>query len=153
MAAPGPWILYSDFLFNEGKKLIDLSSDTFKIALFTSASSAINTAVVGAGYTAFAANGHEVSNANGYTTGGVAVTATWVGGGATATSTFNTTDPSWTASGAGITARAAVVYSDTATGKLAIAYCLLDSTPADVVVAAGNTLTISVANIFVESQT
>jgi hypothetical protein len=148
----GPWVLYNDFLFNEGRKAIDLVNDTFKIALFTSASSAINRAVSGAGYTAFAADGHEVAPGTGYSTGGAAVVSSWVGGGSSATSTFDTSNPSWTASGAGFTARAAVLYSDSSAGKLAVSYCLLDATPADVTVPSGTTLQIQVNDIFVDSQ-
>lgn len=153
MAAPSQFFIYADWLVTLGQKKVDLANDTFKCALFASTSSAINAAVVGATYTAFAANGHEVANGNGYTTGGAAcATPTWVGGGATPTGTFDTANPSWTASGAGFSARAAVIYDDTATGKPAVAYCLLDSTPADVNVAAGNTLEIDIANVFVMSK-
>lgn len=57
----------------------------------------------------------EVANGNGYTTGGISVgTIT----GAQTSGTFKLTggtDPVWTASGAGFTARYAVLYNDTPT--------------------------------------
>jgi hypothetical protein len=57
----------------------------------------------------------QVSNGNGYTTGGISVgTIT----GAQTSGTFKLTggtDPVWTASGAGFTARYAVLYNDTPT--------------------------------------
>ena len=143
MAATGPWVLYNQFKLKLGQKAIDLVNDHFKVALFTSASVAINAAVTPATYASFAADAHEVSNANGYTTGGAAVTPTWSGG---STVTLATTQPSWTASGAGITARAAVLY-DSDTGD-AVAYMLLDSTPADVSAASGNSLTIQISTLF-----
>lgn len=150
MAAAGPWTVYNDAKLNSWKALFNLPSDSFKVALFTSASVAINDQVTPATYASFASDAHEVANGNGYTTGGVAVTgASLTGGGATGTITFSTGNATWTASGAGFTARAAVIY-DTTTGY-AIAYCLLDSTPADVTVSAGNTLAIQISSIFTET--
>lgn len=111
----------------------DLDSDTFKIALFQSTSN------IGAASTTYAGLTNEVANGNGYTTGGNAVTGSLSG---TTTVTFDTTDPAvWTASGAGFSARFAVLYE--VAGNV-IAYCLLDSTPADVTVTAGNTLTLTI---------
>jgi hypothetical protein len=145
MAGPSAWLIYNQFKTNIGKKLLDLSVDTFKVALFTSPSSAINVAVSPATYTAFAADGNEVANGNGYTTTGVSVgVGTWTG---TSTLTFDSADATWTASGAGFTARAAVLYDSTSAGKEAVCYCLLDSTPANVTVSSPNTLTLQIANI------
>ena len=146
--AAGPWLVYNDALANAWKKRLDLNGgDTIKIALVTSASNAINKALVGATYSALT---NEVANANGYTTGGVAAgSPTITGGGATATITWDTADVSWTASGGNIVFRAAVAY-DVTTGYL-IAYCLGDSTPADVTVVNGTTETISITNIFSEA--
>jgi hypothetical protein len=111
----------------------DLNTDTLKIALFLSTSN------IGAASTTYAGVTNEVSNGNGYTTGGATVTGSLSG---TTTVTFDTTDPAvWTASGAGFTARYAVLYESA--GNV-IAYCLLDSTPADVTVTAGNTLTLTI---------
>lgn len=111
----------------------DLNTDSLKVALFQSTSN------IGASSTTYAGLTNEVSNGNGYTTGGQAVTGSLSG---TTTVTFDTTDPAvWTASGAGFTARFAVLYE---VGGNVIAYCLLDSTPADVTVTAGNTLTLTI---------
>jgi hypothetical protein len=111
----------------------DLDSDTFKIALFTSSSN------IGASSTTYAGVTNEVSNGNGYTTGGPTVTGSLSG---TTTVTFDTTDPAvWTASGSGFTARYAVLYE---VGGNVVCYCLLDNTPADVTVTAGNTLTLTI---------
>lgn len=111
----------------------DLDSDTMKIALFLSTSN------IGSGSTTYAGLTNEHANANGYTTGGNAVTPSLSG---TTTVTFDVSDPTaWTASGGSITARFAVLYE--VSGKV-IAYCLLDSTPADVTATSGNTLTVSI---------
>jgi hypothetical protein len=143
--AAGNWVIYNDFIAQSYKKVMNLNAaDTIKVALVLSTSNAINKALVGAIYSSVT---NEVANGNGYTTAGAtASTPVIAGGGATATITFDTANVSWTGSGAGFTARAAVIY-DSTTGDL-IAYCLLDSTPADVTVAAGVTLTLTIANVF-----
>lgn len=108
-----------------------LDADSFKIALFLSTSN------IGAASTTYAGLTNEHANANGYTTGGNAVTLSRTG---TTTVTFDTTDPAaWTASGGSIVARYAVLYE---VGGLVVCYCLLDSTPADVTATSGNTLTV-----------
>ena len=110
----------------------DIDSDSFKIALFQSTSN------IGASSTTYAALTNEVANANGYTTGGIAVTLTLSG---TTTVTVGVaSNPVWTASGGSISGRYAVLYE---VGGNVLAYCLLDNTPADVTVTTGNTLTIN----------
>lgn len=110
-----------------------LDADSYKIALFLSTSN------LGAASTTYAGLTNEHANANGYTTGGNAVTLSRSG---TTTVTFDTTDPAvWTASGGSIVARYAVLYE--VAGNV-LCYCLLDSTPADVTVTTGNTLTITI---------
>jgi hypothetical protein len=112
----------------------NFSSDSFKIALFLSTSN------IGAGSTTYAGLTNEHANANGYTTGGIAVTNSLSG---TTTVTYDdTVDPVWTASGGSITARFAVLYE---VGGDVVAYCLLDSTPADVTATATNTLTVQIS--------
>lgn len=108
----------------------DFDTDSFKVALFLSTSN------IGAGTTTYAGVTNEHANANGYTTGGIAVTVTLSG---TTTVTVDSTDPVWTASGGSITARFGVLYE--VAGDV-VAYFLLDNTPADVTATAGNTLTI-----------
>lgn len=110
----------------------DFDTDTFKIALFLSTSN------IGASTTTYAGVTNEHSNANGYTTGGAATTVSLSG---TTTVTVDASDVSWTASGGDITARFAVLYE---VGGDVVCYCLLDSTPADVTVTTGNTLTLQI---------
>lgn len=111
----------------------DWDTDSFKIALFLSTSN------IGAASTTFAGVTNEHAAANGYTAGGIATGAGTLAGTTTVTADI-TTDPVWTASGGSIVARFAVLYE--VAGDV-ICYCLLDSTPADVTVTTGNTLTIS----------
>jgi hypothetical protein len=82
---------------------------------------------------------NEHANANGYTTGGITVSPLVLSGTTSVTVDF-TTDPVWTASGGSIVARFAVLYES---GGRVLAYCLLDSTPANVTATDGNTLTIN----------
>lgn len=110
----------------------DIDTDSFKCALF------LSTSDIGASSTTYAGVTNEHSNANGYTTGGIAITLTIAG---TTTVTVDiSTDPVWTASGGSITARFAVIYE--VAGRV-LCYALLDSTPADVTATSGNTLTVA----------
>lgn len=110
----------------------DIDTDSYKMALF------LSTSDLGAASTTFAGVTNEHANANGYTTGGIAVVLTLAG---TTTVTVDIqTDPVWTASGGSIVARFAAIYE---VGGNILCYCLLDSTPADVTVTTGNTLTVA----------
>ena len=116
-------------MFNGG---FDFDTDSFKTALFLSTSN------IGAASTTYAAVTNEHANANGYLTGGTACTVTVSG--TTTVTIDSTTNPVWTAAGGSITARFAVLYE--VAGDV-VAYCLLDSTPADVTATDTNTLTIT----------
>ncbi len=111
----------------------DVDTDSFKMALLLSTSN------IGATSTTYAALTGEHANANGYTTGGIAVALTLSG--TTSVMVDITTDPVWTASGGPITARFAVIYE--VAGRV-LAYALLESIgPADVTATTGNTLTVA----------
>lgn len=139
--AAGKWKLYELAKQHLADGTFDLDSNTFKISLHTSASNA-NTL---SGSSAFASITNELSTANGYTAGGITLSSvTWTN--SSGTMTFTCAAPVWTASGAGITARFAVIRaSGTLNGIVdpILAVCLLDTTPADVTATAGNTLTIT----------
>jgi hypothetical protein len=110
----------------------DIDSDSWKMALFLSTSNLAASSTTYAGLT------NEHANANGYTTGGIAVTLTLAG---TTTVTVDiSVDPVWTAAGGSITARFAVIYE--VAGNV-LCYSTLDSTPADVTATDGNTLTVA----------
>lgn len=110
----------------------DIDTDSFKCALFLSTSN------LGTATTTYAGVTNEHAAANGYATGGIAVTLTLAG---TTTVTVDIqTDPVWTAAGGSITARFAAIYE--VAGDV-LCYCLLDSTPADVTATTGNTLTVA----------
>lgn len=110
----------------------DIDSDSYKVALFLSTSN------IGASSTTYAGVTNEHSAANGYSTGGVAVTLGLSG--TTTVTVAASASPSYTASGGSIVARFAVLYE--VSGNV-LAYCLLDSAPADVTTTTGNILTIA----------
>lgn len=130
--AAGAWV------FPDGARTLildgtfDFDSDTFRMALFLSTSN------LGAATTTYAGVTNEHANANGYTTGGVVATISLAG---TTTVTVDSTDCVWTAAGGSIIARFAAIYE---VGGSVVCYCLLDSTPADVTVTVGNTLTVQI---------
>ncbi len=137
--AAGAWTFTNAGRTNLLNGTFDIDTDTWKMALFLSTSN------LGSGSTTYAGLTNEVASANGYTTGGVALTLTLAG---TTTVTVDiSVDPVWTAAGGSITARFAVIYE--VAGNV-LCYCLLDSTPADVTATDGNTLTVAanVAGVF-----
>jgi hypothetical protein len=110
----------------------DIDSDTWKMALLLSTSN------IGAASTTHAGVTNEHANANGYTTGGIAVVLTLSG---TTTVTVDIqTDPVWMSTGGSIAARFGEIYE--VAGNVLV-YALLDSTPADVAATDGNTLTVA----------
>jgi hypothetical protein len=128
----GPWTLVNEVRALMLAAAYDFTAaSTYKVALVTSSSN------IGAASTAWAGVTNEVANANGYTTGGIAVTMTATGA-PSAVLDF-VSNPVWAASGGSIVARFAVLYK---IGGHVIAYCLLDSTPADVSATNGNNMTI-----------
>lgn len=118
--AASKWKVYDTFKLKLGQGLIDLSGDTFKCALFTSASNA-NTLT----HDELADLTNEVANGFGYTTGGVTLTGvTWTNNAGVIT--FTSADPQWLASGGSIVARYAVIYDDTVSGDPLVCVCQLD---------------------------
>lgn len=129
--AAGTWTLPNGARQKLLDGTFDLDTDSFKCALFLSTSN------VGAASTTYAALTNEHANANGYTTGGIAVTLAFSG--TTSLTVSFATNPVWTASGGSIVARFAVLYE--VSGNV-LAFVLLDSAPADVTATSGNTLTV-----------
>jgi hypothetical protein len=142
--AAGKWKVYDlakKYLADGTHDLDDTTN--WKMALFLSTSNA-NTLSVGTSVYGDLTNEH--ANANGYTTGGVAVAGeSWTN--AAGTITFTLANGLWTASGGSIVARFAVIYRNATVNTIVkplLCVCLLDTTPADVTVTTGNTLTVSI---------
>lgn len=126
----GPWLLTNA----ARTKILDgtfASGSSWKVGL------ALSTSNLGATSTTYAGLTGEVATANGYTVGGIAVTMALVG--TTSVTESFVTNPTWTATGAGITARTAFLYK---VGGDIMAYSLLNATNVDDFTASGQTLTI-----------
>ena len=129
--AAGSWLFTNGGRTSLLDGTFDIDSDSYKMALF------LSTSDLGAGSTTYPAT-NEHANANGYTTGGIAVTLTLAG---TTTVTVDVdTDPVWTADGGSIVAKFACIYE--VAGNI-LCYCLLEAGGADVTVTTGNTLTVA----------
>lgn len=129
------WLIYYQTPERMMDGTIDLDDDTFKVALMES------------GYTPSLENDDvwadisaSESSDSGYSQ--YTLTATWTRSGDT--TTFDSDDATFTASGGDISVRYAVIYDDTPTSPAdpLICYSLLDNSPADVGVTDGNTLTV-----------
>jgi hypothetical protein len=118
----------------------DMNSNSFKMTLHTSTYTPS-----ASGHSVYANLTNELSTANGYTNGGLALTSV------TLTRTalndvFTSAAPVWTASGGSIVCRYGVIR---AVGTLnarvdpLVCWILLDSAPADVTTTATNTLTVT----------
>jgi len=134
------WDFYNEITEFLGDGTIDLDAHTFNAGLYLSTSNAATLSTSGR-----AALTNQHASANGYTQPGSALASvTWNRSGGT--TTFDSADEVWTASGGSITARFCVIDDDTVTTPVAdplVCYSLLDNTPADVTATDGNTLTIA----------
>lgn len=144
MAAAGAWKLYEyakEYLADGTHDLDDATN--WKMALCLSTSNA-NTLSLGTGVYGDLTNEH--ANANGYTTGGAALTnVVWTHSGGTVT--FDCDNAVWTASGGSVVARFAVIYRNATVNTIVkplLCVCLLDTAPADVTATTGNTLTVTI---------
>lgn len=104
--------LYDTAILNIGNGAVNLSTHTFKIALLKATGT-----YVAAHDEWVDISAEEIVAGFGYTAGGQALTGvSWSQ--LSGVATFNANDPQWTASGGDIeTCYAAVVYSDTSSGK------------------------------------
>jgi hypothetical protein len=143
--AAGAWKAYQFFkeYIGDGTFDLDNASLGLQMALFLSTSNA-DTLSVGTGVYGDLTNEH--ANANGYTTGGIALTNevyTQTSG----TATFDCDNVVWTASGGSIVARFAVIYVNATVNSIVkplMCVSLLDTTPGDVTATNGNTLTVAI---------
>ena len=145
--AADAWAVYNKAKEYIGDGTIDLDAGSayFSVVLLTSS---YTPALTHSTYSDI--SGTEVANGNGYTLGGdVCSNVTWSE--SSGTVTFDSDDPTWTASGGSIVARyAALVHIAAGSGvpqagdKL-IAYSLLDNAPADVTAVSGADFTIQIS--------
>jgi hypothetical protein len=132
--AASAWIVPAGNLVKLVDGTHDLNTHVFKMALFNSSFSVATTTY---------STTNELSTANGYTQGGATLANITLGESSNVV-TFDADNVVWTASGGSIAARYAVIYNNTDGAKTILAYCLLDTTPADVTATTGNTLTVTI---------
>ena len=143
MAAAGKWKLYDSAKLHlaDGTFDMDNASLGLKMALFLSTSNC-NTLT----HDVYGDLTNEHANANGYTTGGIALTnETWADNAGTIT--FDCDNVIWTAAGGSIVARFAVIYCDATVNTIVkplLCVSLLDTAPADVTATTGNTFTVAI---------
>lgn len=143
--AAGKWKVYdkAKLRLSDGTFDMDNASLGLTMALFLSTS---NCDTLGVGTGVYGDLTNEHANANGYLTGGVALTGeTWTN--ATSTTTFDCDNVIWTASGGSIVARFAVIYCNATVNTIVkplLAVCLMDTTPGDITATTGNTLTVTI---------
>ena len=145
--AASAWIIFDNAKHALGNDEINLSADTFRLALYSTAASANITGDV----TIQSSIGSE-SSGGGYPLGGTTLASTtWVESGGSVK--FDCTDPIFTASSSVLSAvrYAAIVLSLGATSGLCLCYAPLST--ANFNVSTGNTLTVQMdsAGIFVLS--
>jgi hypothetical protein len=126
-----------------GDVAMDFLSDTIKFTLHTTTQTVnLDTDEAFATWSAT-----ELATANGYTAGGIAIgtkTATYNATGGVTTFDMDDTTVTWTASGAGITFRYALLWDDTTTAPVDALIGYIDTTGSgNQTITAGNTLTIT----------
>jgi len=133
--AAAAWAFYNKFKEYMADGTLDLDTDIFQLSLHKSTSNA-STATL----STYASLDNEVTQANGYLTGGKTLSATtWSVGASASEMRFDATAAIWTASGGSVTSIMYAVIRESA-GKL-VAWSKLSSSV--FAVTDGNTLTIT----------
>ena len=138
--AASAWIIFDNAKHALGNDEINLSADTFRLALYSTAASANITGDI----TIQSSIGSE-SSGGGYPAGGTTLASnTWVESGGSVK--FDATDPIFTASSSVLSAvrYAAIVTSVAATSGLCLCFAALST--ANFNVSTGNTLTVQFAS-------
>ena len=137
--AASAWVIY-----NESKKYlltgdIDLNAATLRLGLYTSASNAATATLSVHGSVT-----SEVTEANGYSSSGKALTYTWSVGASASEMRLDATAVIWTATGGSIAnIKFAVIYQTGASAGARKLLCYSQLSTAQFTVTIGNTLTLS----------
>ncbi len=133
--AAGAWVMVNATRTDILSGAYNIETGTFKMALYPTGSDLAITKTVYSGVSGEHAN----QSGSGYLTGGKAVALSLTGD--TNVKVDIDTDPVWTATGADIAAKWAMIY-ETGTGKI-LCFCLLDSGGATITATVGNTFTVA----------
>jgi hypothetical protein len=137
--AASAWVIY-----NEAKKYlltgdIDLDASTFRMGLYTSASNAATATLSVKGSVT-----NEVTEANGYSSSGKALTYSFGVGASASEYRFDATAVIWTATGGNIAnIKYAVIWEEGASAGVRRLLCYSQLTTSQFTLTTGNTLTIS----------
>jgi hypothetical protein len=138
--AAGAWTFYNEFKKYLGDGSIDLDANTWRMSLFTSASNAATATL-----SVVSEVTNEVTEANGYSSSGKALTGvTWATGASASEMRFDSTAVIWTATGGTIpNAKIAVLWKEGASAgaRKLMAYSLLSTS--QFTIGSGNTLTVT----------
>jgi hypothetical protein len=138
--AAGAWTFYNEFKKYLGDGSIDLDANTWRMSLFTSASNAATATL-----SVISEVTNEVTEANGYSSSGKALTGvTWATGASASEMRFDSTAVIWTATGGTIpNAKIAVLWKEGASAgaRKLMAYSLLSTS--QFTIGTGNTLTVT----------
>ena len=133
MAAPSVWYFATTTRTNILSGNIK-TGNVWNVALFNSSWVTTTTAY---------STTNELATANGYTQGGVSIGTKAIAGTTSVTVKFPAAIVStWAVTPSSLVVRCAVLYDTVATGDNIVAWAYLDSTPADITVTTGNSLTI-----------
>jgi hypothetical protein len=127
--------------YNTAKKYlmtgdIDLDTDTFRMALFTSASNALSSANL----SVLGSVSNQVSEANGYSSSGKLLSTLWSTGASASEMRWNADAVVWTATGGSITNVKYAVIFEVTQGKV---LCWSALSTAQFTITVGNTLTVT----------
>lgn len=137
--AASAWVIY-----NESKKYllqgdIDLNAATLRMGLYTSASNAATATLSRHDQVT-----NEVTEGNGYSSSGKALTYTWTAGASASEYRLDATAVIWTATGGSIAnIKYAVIFQEGASAGARKLLCYSQLSTAQFTVTIGNTLTIS----------
>lgn len=135
----GPWVLHNAFKEYEGDGTVDLDNDSFVLRVFDNTSNVTDITISDA--TTLTG---QLPTANGYTSGGIAMTMTWTRDGAIVTLGASTV--SFAVNTDEITARYVAIIDTTVAPDLVVAHAVLDATPADVIVEPGASFVVRFPN-------
>ncbi len=136
--AVGAWTFYNEFKKYLGKADADLDGN-FRLGLYTSASNAATATL-----STLSELTNEVTEANGYSSSGKALTKTWATGASASEFRFDATAVIWTATGGNISnVKFAVVWASGASAGARKLLCYSQLSTAQFTVTTGNTLTIT----------
>ncbi len=138
--AAGAWSFYNKAKLHICDGNIDLDTATFRMSLYTSASNAATATL-----STIASVTGEVTEANGYSSSGKAITGvTWAAGASASEMRFDATATEWIASGGNIAnVKYAVIWQSGASAGARKLLCYSQLSTSQFTVTSGNSLTIT----------